>query len=115
MAASFKPVSVAIRDLSAHPANLRSNSPETYDAENIAHLKASIAVLGLLQPLLFQKLDGKYAVLAGGRRHAALKELVADNSAKGLTAKTKVECRLVPRIVTSPRRCRSPRTSPRRR
>ncbi|MEY8882902.1 ParB/RepB/Spo0J family partition protein [Donghicola sp. XS_ASV15] len=96
MTASFKPVSVAIGDLKAHPANVRSNSPETYDPENIAHLKASIAVLGLLQPLLVQKLDGNYAVLAGGRRHAALKELVADKAAKGFTAKTKVDCRLVP-------------------
>jgi len=96
MTASFKPVAVAIGDLTAHPANVRSNSPETYDPENIAHLKASIAVLGLLQPLLVQKLDGKYAVLAGGRRHAALKELVADKAAKGFTAKTKVDCRLVP-------------------
>jgi len=96
MTASFKPVSVAIGDLTAHPANVRSNSPETYDPENIAHLKASIAVLGLLQPLLVQKLDGKYAVLAGGRRNAALKELVAEKAAKGFTAKTKVECRLVP-------------------
>ncbi|NDV50046.1 ParB/RepB/Spo0J family partition protein [Salipiger sp. PrR003] len=95
MTASFKPVSVAIGDLTAHPANVRSNSPETYDPENIAHLKASIAVLGLLQPLLVQKLDGKYAVLAGGRRHAALKELVADKAVKGFTAKTKVDCRLV--------------------
>ncbi len=96
MTASFKPVSVAIGDLTAHPANVRSNSPETHDPENIAHLKASIAVLGLLQPLLVQKLDGKYAVLAGGRRHAALKELVADKAAKGFAAKTKIDCRLVP-------------------
>ncbi len=96
MTASFKPVSVAIGDLTAHPANVRSNSPETYDPENIAHLKASIAVLGLLQPLLVQKIDGKYAVLAGGRRHAALKELISDKSAKGFTAKTKIDCRIVP-------------------
>ena len=96
MTASFKPVSVAIGDLVPHPANVRSNAPETYDPENIAHLKASIAVLGLLQPLLVQKLDGKYAVLAGGRRHAALKELIADKASKGFTAKTKVDCRLVP-------------------
>jgi hypothetical protein len=62
--------------------------PETYEPENIAHLKASIAVLGLLQPLLVQKTGGKYAVLAGGRRHAALKELVADKAAKGLPARS---------------------------
>ncbi|WP_340251714.1 ParB/RepB/Spo0J family partition protein [Sulfitobacter pontiacus] len=96
MTTSFAPLTVAIGDLVAHPANVRSNSPETYDPENIAHLKASIAVLGLLQPLLVQNLDGKYAVLAGGRRHAALKELIADKASKGFTAKTKVDCRLVP-------------------
>ena len=96
MTTSFAPLTVAISDLTAHPANVRSNSPETYEPENIAHLKASIAVLGLLQPLLVQKLDGKYAVLAGGRRHAALKELVADKAAKGFTAKAKIDCRLVP-------------------
>ena len=96
MTTSFAPLTVAIGDLVPHPANVRSNSPETYDPENIAHLKASIAVLGLLQPLLVQKLDGKYAVLAGGRRHAALKELIADKATKGFTAKTKVDCRLVP-------------------
>ncbi|SEN81557.1 ParB/RepB/Spo0J family partition protein [Roseovarius tolerans] len=96
MTANFAPFTVAIGELIAHPANVRSKSPETYDPENIAHLKASIAVLGLLQPLLVQKIDGKYAVLAGGRRHAALKELVADKAAKGFTAKTKVDCRLVP-------------------
>ena len=48
MTRSFKPVSVAIGDLAAHPANVRANSPETYAPKNIAHLKASIAVLGLL-------------------------------------------------------------------
>nr|WP_241250597.1 ParB N-terminal domain-containing protein [Rhodobacter kunshanensis] len=89
MTISFAPLTVAIGDLVPHPANVRSNAPETYDPENIAHLKASIAVLGLLQPILVQKFGGKYAVLAGGRRHAALKELVADKAIKGFTAKTK--------------------------
>jgi ParB family chromosome partitioning protein len=96
MTQAFKPVSVAIGDLVAHPANVRTNSPETYASENIAHLKASIAVLGLLQPLLVQKIDGKFGVLAGGRRHAALLELVADKTAKGFTNRTKIDCRLVP-------------------
>ncbi|BBU59438.1 hypothetical protein KU6B_57030 (plasmid) [Mameliella alba] len=96
MTQSFKPTTVAIGDLVAHPANVRTNSPETYASENIAHLKASIAVLGLLQPLLVQKIDGKFGVLAGGRRHAALIELVADKSAKGFSNRTKIDCRLVP-------------------
>ncbi|MDE4142165.1 ParB/RepB/Spo0J family partition protein [Phaeobacter gallaeciensis] len=96
MTQSFKPSTIAIGDLVAHPANVRTNSPETYASENIANLKASIAVLGLLQPLLVQKIDGKFGVLAGGRRHAALIELVADKTAKGFTNRTKIDCRLVP-------------------
>ncbi|APX26379.1 MAG: chromosome partitioning protein ParB [Rhodobacteraceae bacterium] len=96
MTQSFKPTTVAIGDLVAHPANVRTNSPETYASENIAHLKASIAVLGLLQPLLVQKIDGKFGVLAGGRRHAALLELAADKTVKGFTNRTKIDCRLVP-------------------
>lgn len=96
MTQALKPVSVAIGDLVAHPANVRSNSSESYASENIAHLKASIAVLGLLQPLLVQKIGGKFGVLAGGRRHAALLELVADKTAKGFTKRTKIDCRLVP-------------------
>ena len=72
MTHTFKTTTVAIGDLCPHPANVRTNSPETYASENIAHLKASIAVLGLLQPLLVQKIGGKFGVLAGGRRHAAL-------------------------------------------
>jgi ParB family chromosome partitioning protein len=52
--------------------------------------------LGLLQSLLVQKIDGKFGVLAGGRRHAALLELAADKTAKGFTNSTKIDCRLVP-------------------
>ena len=96
MTHALKSISVAIGDLTSHPANVRSNSPETYEPENIAHLTASIGVLGIIQPLLVQKIDGKFGVLAGGRRRAALKELVADKTAKGFTNKTKIECRLVP-------------------
>ena len=96
MTHALKTVSVAIGDLTAHPANVRANSPETYDSESIANLKASILALGLLQPLLVQKIDGKYGVLAGGRRHASLAELVADNEIKEYTAETKIDCREVP-------------------
>ncbi len=96
MTHALKSISVAIGDLTSHPANVRSNSPETYESEAIAHLTASIGVLGIIQPLLVQKIDGKFGVLAGGRRRAALNELVADKTAKGFTNKTKIECRLVP-------------------
>ena len=52
MTQALQPATIAIGDLVAHPANVRINSPESYTSENITHLKASIAVLGLLQPLL---------------------------------------------------------------
>jgi len=96
MTHALKSISVAIGDLVAHPANVRSKSPEEYASENIANLKASIGVLGIIQPLLVQKIDDKFGVLAGRRRRAALIELVADKNAKGFTTKTKIECRLVP-------------------
>lgn len=96
MTHALKSIAVAIGDLTSHPANVRSNSPETYETDAIAHLKASIGVLGVIQPLLVQKIDAKFGVLAGGRRRAALNELVADKTAKGFTKKTKIECRLVP-------------------
>ena len=96
MTHALKSIAVAIGDLTSHPANVRSNSPETYETDAISHLKASIGALGIIQPLLVQKIDGKFGVLAGGRRHAALKELVLDKAVKGFTKKTKIECRLVP-------------------
>ena len=87
---------IPLGDLDLHEKNVRSSSPETYEAENIAHLKASIAALGLIQPLVVQKQDKGHGVLAGGRRLAALKALAADKSAKGVTLKTRIECRLIP-------------------
>jgi ParB family chromosome partitioning protein len=53
MTTSFAPLTLAIGDLVPHPANVRSNAPETYDPENIAHLKASMLsspVAGAMQP-----------------------------------------------------------------
>jgi len=88
-------VSVAIGDLITHPANVRANSPDAYTPESIAALKATIAEHGILQPLIVQSIEGKYGVLGGGRRRAALIELVADKDNKAFTNKTKIECRAV--------------------
>lgn len=90
------PQTIALKDLCLHAANVRANSPDTYAADNIAHLKASIASLGLIHPLVVQKTEKGYGVLAGGRRLAALKALAQDKSEKGFTAKTKIDCRVVP-------------------
>ncbi|TFL17234.1 ParB/RepB/Spo0J family partition protein [Jannaschia formosa] len=88
---------VALRDLHLHPLNARAASPEAYDAPDIPVLAASIATLGLLHPLIVQKveIDGRpvLGVLAGGRRLAALRLLAEDKAAKGWTVTTKIACR----------------------
>ena len=63
--------------LSIAPENVRRTPPE---ATAEAELKASIAALGLLGNLVVRSEgpDGGYAVVAGGRRLAALKALAAD-------------------------------------
>lgn len=88
-------LSVAIKDLVAHPANVRAKSTEAYAPENIALLVASIAAHGVLQPLLVQKIEGGYGVLGGGRRRAALMALVADKKVTDFKATTKIECRVI--------------------
>ena len=88
---------IALKDLRLHPLNARAGSPDAYQADDIPVLAASIAALGLLNPLIVQKveIDGKasWGVLAGGRRLAALRRLCEDKSAKGWTARTKIACR----------------------
>ena len=63
--------------LSVAPENVRRTPP---DASAEAELKASIAALGLLGNLVVRSEgpEGGYAVIAGGRRLAALKTLAAD-------------------------------------
>ena len=88
---------IALKDLTLHPLNARANSSTAYEGEDIAVLAASIATLGLLNPLIVQRveIDGATAwgVLAGGRRLAALRRLCEDKAAKGWTARTKIACR----------------------
>ena len=68
---------IALDRLSTAPENVRKTPP---DAAAEAELKASIAALGLLGNLVVRSEgpDGDYAVVAGGRRLAALKALAAD-------------------------------------
>ena len=88
---------VALKDLHLHPLNARAASPKAYEASDIPVLAASIATLGLLNPLIVQKteVDGKpvWGVLAGGRRLAALRLLAEDKAAKGWTKTIKIVCR----------------------
>ena len=68
---------VPLDRLSIAPENVRKTPP---DAVAEAELKASIANHGLLENLVVRSdgSDGGYAVVAGGRRLAALKALAAD-------------------------------------
>ena len=86
MTTSFAPLTVAIGDLVPHAANVRSNAPETYDPENIAHLKASIAVLGLLQPLLV-----RVGVRARGDGAADVARVLEDLRGRGMSSGASVE------------------------
>ncbi len=87
---------IAIKDLVLHDLNARAGSPGTYEADDIPVLAASIATLGLLNPLIVQKTGKVWGVIAGGRRRAALVHLVNDPDAKGWTMRTKVRCRALP-------------------
>ncbi len=68
---------VPLDRLSIAPENVRKTPP---DAAAEAEIKASIAAHGLLENLVVRSEgpDGGYAVVAGGRRLAALKALAAD-------------------------------------
>ena len=90
---------IALKDLHLHPLNARAGSPDAYETADIPVLAASIAALGVLNPLIVQKaeIDGASAwgVLAGGRRLAALRQLAGDKGAKGWTMSTKIACRAI--------------------
>ena len=79
-----------------HPANVRSKSPDAYTLENIADIMATLPQMGLIHPLAVQKLDGKWGILAGGRRFAALTALVGDKAQKTFTKKMTIDCRVLP-------------------
>lgn len=66
------------------PLSMIDPSPENkYSMAKIEELAASIEMVGLLQhPLLRQKPNGRYAIIAGHRRRAALELLVADGNEK---------------------------------
>ena len=87
--------SIALKDLTLHELNARAASPETYADDDIAILAASIAALGLLNPLIVQKAGKTWGVLAGGRRLAALRLLAGDKAAKGWTQGSKIDCRAI--------------------
>ena len=55
-----------------------------YSVEDVGDLKQSIELLGVLQPLLVteEEEDGTHRIIAGHRRHIALKQLVSEGKEK---------------------------------
>ena len=88
---------IALDQLVTAPENVRKTPP---DAAAGAELKASIAAHGLLKNLVVRSdgPGGGYAVIAGGRRLAALKALAADGA---LDAAHPVPCLVVDRDASS--------------
>ena len=86
-------IDIPFNKLIDHPGNVRAQSTETYDPENLGDLVASIEELGLINRLVVQKIGDNYGVLAGARRRGAIKLLVARKDCKAFTAKTKIGCR----------------------
>jgi len=93
---AYTPVEVPLGKLVLHPANVRARNRTAYTEASVAALAANIRKVGLLQPLLVQKRDKGYGVLAGGRRLAALTLLAADRKVKGFTRKIPIACHPVP-------------------
>ena len=89
--------SIALDRLSIAPENVRKTPP---DANAEAEMKASLETHGLLENLVVRSdgPDGDYAVVAGGRRLAALKALAADGA---LDAAHPVPCLIVDRNAAS--------------
>lgn len=72
-------INIKLKDLIAHPKNVRTGSDKKEDES----LKASIKAHGLLQGLVVTEAGkGKYKVVAGNRRLSALQSLVEEKSRK---------------------------------
>ena len=89
----MKNAQLSLDQLEIHPQNVRAGT--SYDEDGLAALAANIEAFGLLQPLVVQALAtrGRYGVVAGGRRLAALKRLAE----AGTDDLDKVPCRVLPK------------------
>ena len=89
----MKNAQLSLDQLEIHPQNVRAGT--SYDEDGLAALAANIEAFGLLQPLVVQTLAtrGRYGVVAGGRRLAALKRLAE----AGTGDLDKVPCRVLPK------------------
>ena len=92
---------IPLSQLELSPANVRKTPA---DASAFTELKASIAAHGLLENLIARAMEpgadgiGRYAVIAGGRRLAAMQALAAEGA---LDEDHPVPCRMIGAIVAA--------------
>ena len=90
MSITLTQTEIPLAKLVVHPENVRAKTSDTEPENDIMGLATSIKAIGLINPLTVQKLNGgKWGVLAGKRRLAALGALVEaqdhDDVATGAT------------------------------
>ena len=73
---------------------LDENENNFFAVDDVQDLKDSIAVNGILQPLLVVPADGRYRLIAGHRRRKAAMELAAEGNSKFST----VPCVVLPKM-----------------
>ncbi len=94
MSITLTQTEIPLAKLVVHPENVRAKTSDTEPENDIMGLATSIKAIGLINPLTVQKLDsGKWGVLAGKRRLAALGALV---EAKAIKKSIKVSCNELP-------------------
>lgn len=94
MSITLTQTEIPLAKLTVHPENVRGKTSDTEPESDIMGLATSIKAIGLINPLTVQKLDGgKWGVLAGKRRLAALGALV---DAKALKKSAKISCNELP-------------------
>ncbi|WP_299749557.1 ParB/RepB/Spo0J family partition protein [uncultured Tateyamaria sp.] len=94
MSITLTQTEIPLAKLVVHPENVRAKTSDTEPESDIMGLATSIKAIGLINPLTVQKLDsGKWGVLAGKRRLAALGALV---EAKAIKKSIKVSCNELP-------------------
>lgn len=94
MSITLTQTEIPLAKLTVHPENVRAKTSDTEPESDIMGLATSIKAIGLINPLTVQKLDGgKWGVLAGKRRLAALGALV---DAKALKKSVKISCNELP-------------------
>ncbi len=89
--AERQPVTQERREINITLSEIDASPMNRYSMEGIEELAASIEMVGLLQnPLVRQKANGRYEIIAGHRRIAAIRMLAQDNAEKYSTVRCSI-------------------------